>query len=62
MMLLMPNSDRRPASQSVIAGTAHMYNLSMAAHSNYQVFASEEAELEAVKSELPAYLSCFRRN
>ena len=61
MMLLMPHSDRRPANQSVPTDAAHMYNLRMAAHSNYQIFASEEAELGAVKSETPAYLSCFRR-
>lgn len=60
MLLLMPNSDRRPSSQSVTDGPAHMYNLSMAAHSNYQIFASEESELEAIKVELPAYLSCFQ--
>jgi Protein of unknown function (DUF4238) len=59
MMLLMPNSGRRPASPSVTGEAVHMYNLSMAAHSNYQIFASEPSELEAIKKELPAYLSCF---
>jgi hypothetical protein len=59
MLLLEPNSSRVPAGLSVSAGTAHMYNLSIAAHSHYQVFASAPEELEAIRSELDAYLSCF---
>jgi len=60
MMLLDLESAHSPSDLSVSSGPAHMYNLSMAAHSHYQVFASSPPELEAIKSELNAYLSCFR--
>jgi hypothetical protein len=59
MLLLEPNSSRLPAGLSISAESAHMYNLSMAAHSHCQVFASAPEELEAIRSELDAYLSCF---
>jgi hypothetical protein len=56
MMLLEPNSAHRPYGGSVSAIQAHHYNLLMAAHSFRQVYSNSNAELEAIKTELPAFL------
>jgi hypothetical protein len=59
MMLLEADSAHLPHSLSVSAGQAHHYNLLMAAHSFRQVYSNLKAELEAIKLELTAFLSCF---
>jgi hypothetical protein len=59
MMLLELDSAHLPASTSISALQAHQYNLLIAAHSFRQVYSNSKAELEAINSELPAFLSCF---
>jgi hypothetical protein len=59
MMLLEPDSAHTPHCFSISAGQVHHYNLLMAAHSFRQVYSNSKAELEAIKLELPAFLSCF---
>jgi hypothetical protein len=62
MMLLEPSSNHHPASSSVTAASAHLYNLYMGAHSYQQIFASSPQELVSVRSDLPAFRSCFIAN
>ena len=59
MMLLEPDSSHLPSNASVSAGQAHHYNLLMAAHAYRQVYSNSQAELETIKTDLPAFLSCF---
>jgi len=60
MLLLEPASDHLPSNLSVSGGAAHMYNLGLAARARRQILAAEPGVLEAIRDELPAYLSCFR--
>jgi hypothetical protein len=59
LLLLEPSSEFLPDSSTVSSEIAHFYNLRMAAHSYRQVFCNVPGELEAIKSELPAFLSCL---
>jgi Protein of unknown function (DUF4238) len=59
MLLVEPSSSHAPDSSSVTAMSAHLYNLHMSAHSYQQIFASSLQELESVRSDLPAFRSCF---
>jgi len=59
MLLLEPASESLPSQSWVSETAAHVYNLRMAAHSCRQVFATSPRLLEAVRSDLPAYLSCL---
>lgn len=59
MMLLESDSAHMPQCLSISAGQVHHYNLLMAAHSFRQVYSNSKVELEAINSELPAFLSCF---
>jgi hypothetical protein len=59
MMLLEPGSAHTPRSSTVTAEQAHLYNLHMAAHSHRQAYSNSEQELEAIRTELEAFSSCF---
>jgi hypothetical protein len=59
MLLLEPTSDHQPASPVVSETAAQQYNLRLAAHAHRQILVTEPALLEAIRNELPAYLSCF---
>jgi uncharacterized protein DUF4238 len=59
LLLLEPSSDFLPAGSTVSADLAHLNNLRVAAHSYQQVFSDSPEELKAIKSELPAFLSCL---
>lgn len=59
MLLIEPSSSHVPDSSSVTMMSAHLYNLHMGAHSYQQIFASPLQELESVRSDLPAFRSCF---
>ena len=59
MLLLEPASESLPSQSWISETAAHVYNLRMAAHSYRQVFATSPRLLEAVRSDLPAYLSCL---
>ena len=59
MLLLEPASDYLPSSLSVSGSAAHLYNQRLAARAHRQVLATGPTVLEAIRDELPAYLSCF---
>ena len=59
MLLVEPASKHLPNSSSVTPMSAHLYNLHMGAHSHQQIFASTPQELDSLRSELPAFSSCF---
>ncbi len=59
MLLVEPSSSHLPDSSSLTAISAHLYNLHIGAHSYQQIFASSPQELESVRSDLPAFRSCF---
>ena len=59
MLLLEPASDYLPSSPSLSDTAARMYNLRLAAHAQRQVLATTATGLNAIRDELPAYLSCF---
>lgn len=59
LLILGPSSDFLPASPTIQADAAHLYNLRIAAHSYQQVFGSSRKVLESVRADLPAFLSCF---
>lgn len=59
MLLVERLSNHLPHGPSVTAMSAHLYNLHMGAHSYQQIFASSPQELESVRSDLPAFRSCF---
>jgi Terminase small subunit len=59
MMLLESESVHLHRNRSVSGQQAHLYNLHMAAHSFRQVYSNSTAELEAIRVELAALLSCF---
>lgn len=59
MLLVEPSSSFLPRDSSVPETFVRLYNLRIASHSYRQVFANSWDVLESVKSELPAYLSCF---
>jgi hypothetical protein len=59
MLLLDISSKFHPGARSVTEDFVHVYNLNMAAHSYRQVFSNQPKVLEAIKTELPAFISCF---
>jgi hypothetical protein len=59
MLLVEPSSSHVPDSSSITEISAHLYNLRMGAHSYQQIFASSPQELKSVRSDLPAFRSCF---
>jgi hypothetical protein len=59
MLLVEPSGSFLPRDSSVPETFVRLYNLRIASHSYRQVFANSPDVLESVKSELPAYLSCF---
>jgi hypothetical protein len=59
MLILEPDSTFHPSSTSLTANEAHMYNLRLASYAKKQIFSLCPKQLEAIKEQLPAYLSCF---
>jgi hypothetical protein len=58
-LLLEPSSEFLPHGSTLSADVAHLYNLRMAAYSYQQIFSNSPEELKAIKTELPAFLSCL---
>jgi hypothetical protein len=59
LLILEPSSPNIPADTTVDARYAEIMNLRMAAHSYRQVFAKSQHQLETIREDLPAFLSCF---
>ena len=59
MMLLEPESAFVPSCTNITSVEAHLFNLRLAAHAHKQLLAALPGELEIVRDELTAYLSCF---
>jgi len=62
LLILEPSSPNMPLNTTVDARYAEIMNLRIAAHAYRQVFAKSQHQLETVREDLPAFLTCFRQN
>lgn len=59
MLLVEPDSQHYPGDVAISAERVHLYNLYIAAHAYRQVYSNSKEELEAIRTELSAFQSCF---
>jgi hypothetical protein len=58
LLILEPDSQFLPKSPMVSAMEAHFWNLRIASRAYRQIFAQSSEQLEIVKADLPAFVSC----
>jgi hypothetical protein len=59
LLMLEPESVFLPSNSDITSDEARILNLRLASHAHQQIFAALPAELEEIRDQLAAYLSCF---